>query len=60
MNMVELQHISKSFGAVQALTDAGIQLAGGQTHVLLGENGAGKTTLMRILYGMMLRKSPST
>jgi len=53
MNMVELQHISKSFGAVQALTDASIQLEGGQTHVLLGENGAGKTTLMRILYGMM-------
>lgn len=53
MNMVELQHISKSFGAVKALTDASIQLAGGQTHVLLGENGAGKTTLMRILYGMM-------
>lgn len=53
MNMVELQHISKSFGAVQALADASIQLVGGQTHVLLGENGAGKTTLMRILYGMM-------
>ena len=53
MSIVELQHISKSFGAVQALTDAGIRLEGGQTHVLLGENGAGKTTLMRILYGMM-------
>ena len=53
MNTVELQHISKSFGSVQALTDASIRLEGGQTHVLLGENGAGKTTLMRILYGMM-------
>lgn len=53
MNMVELRHISKRFGPVQALADVSILLEGGQTHVLLGENGAGKTTLMRILYGMM-------
>jgi general nucleoside transport system ATP-binding protein len=44
--------ISKSFGAVRALTDADLELAVGEVHGLVGGNGAGKTTLMNVLYGL--------
>ncbi len=47
-----LRHAAKSFGAVQALTDASIELFPGEAHALVGENGAGKSTLVKILAGV--------
>ena len=47
-----LEHIDKSFGTVQALSDASLWVRRGTIHAVLGENGAGKTTLMRVAYGM--------
>ncbi|MCC7195322.1 MAG: ABC transporter ATP-binding protein [Gemmatimonadaceae bacterium] len=44
--------IVKRFGAVLANRDAGIEVAQGEIHALVGENGAGKSTLMKILSGM--------
>ena len=49
---LELSHISKVFGSVQALRGADFVLAKGEVHALLGENGAGKSTLMHVAYGM--------
>jgi simple sugar transport system ATP-binding protein len=49
---LELEHIGKRFGALQALDDATLIVRRGTVHALLGENGAGKTTLMKIAYGM--------
>jgi simple sugar transport system ATP-binding protein len=49
---LELEHIGKRFGALQALDDATLIVRRGTVHALLGENGAGKTTLMKIGYGM--------
>ncbi|MBS1705550.1 MAG: ABC transporter ATP-binding protein [Armatimonadetes bacterium] len=43
--------ISKSFGAVHALTDVSAEFLPGEIHAVLGENGAGKSTLMSILSG---------
>ena len=48
-----LRHISKQFGGVLALDDAGIQVRPRTIHALLGENGAGKTTLMHIASGFV-------
>jgi ABC-type sugar transport system ATPase subunit len=42
---------SKSFGAVQALTDVTLEFRFGEVTALLGENGAGKSTLIRLCSG---------
>lgn len=46
------EHISRRFGAVQALSDVTFSAAERTIHALLGENGAGKTTLIRALSGL--------
>jgi general nucleoside transport system ATP-binding protein len=49
---LRLSAISKRFGAVQAVTNADLEIRSGQVLALLGENGAGKSTLMKLLYGV--------
>ncbi len=51
---LELDAITKRFGAVTALDGAAITVQAGTVHALLGENGAGKSTLMRIAFGMLV------
>ena len=47
--MIEVQHVSKSFGEKVALSDVSLQFPEGKIFGLLGPNGAGKTTLIRII-----------
>jgi simple sugar transport system ATP-binding protein len=49
--ILEMHHISKTFGAVTALVDASIRLRRGEVLALVGDNGAGKSTLIKILSG---------
>ncbi len=49
--VLELQQISKRFGALLANDAISLTLYQGEILALLGENGAGKTTLMNILFG---------
>lgn len=53
MPILEMKHISKSFGGSQALKDVHLSVEEGEIHALLGENGAGKSTLMNILTGVL-------
>jgi D-xylose transport system ATP-binding protein len=49
--LVEMRHIGKSFGGVQAVNDVSLSLYAGEVVALLGHNGAGKSTLMKMLAG---------
>lgn len=54
---LEMQHITKSFEGVKALTDMQLQVKPGEIHALVGENGAGKSTLIRVLSGVHIPDS---
>src|SRR5499427_10100432 len=51
--LVEVSHVTKSFGAKVALNDISFSIPPGQICGLLGPNGAGKTTLFRLLMGIL-------
>lgn len=51
MSALELNAISKRFGAIHALTDVSLRLQGGEVVGLMGDNGAGKSTLVKIIAG---------
>ena len=48
----QMEHISKRFGATQALADVSLRLFPGEVHALIGENGAGKSTLIKVMTGI--------
>ncbi len=50
--VLALRDAHKSFGAVQALRGAHLELYAGESHALVGENGAGKSTLIKVLAGV--------
>ena len=55
---LQLQHLSKCYGAKQAVNDVSTVLTPG-VYGLLGANGAGKTTLMRMICGVLKPTSGS-
>jgi D-xylose transport system ATP-binding protein len=51
-SLLALGHISKRFGAVQALTDVDFSVEPGEVVALVGDNGAGKSTLVKTIAGV--------
>jgi len=50
---VELQEVSKHFGAVVAVDKLSLTIRRGEVFGLLGPNGAGKTTTVRMICGLL-------
>ncbi len=56
---IQVQHISKSFKNVQALSDISFDVKNGELFGLIGPDGAGKTTLFRILTTLLIANEGS-
>ena len=50
---VELEHVSKSFGAKVVLNDVSLRVDRGSIMVMLGPSGTGKSVLLRCLVGLL-------
>jgi len=50
--LLDLEHISKRFGGLQALKDVSLTLYPGEVLALAGDNGAGKSTLIKTISGV--------
>lgn len=50
--ILELRHITKSFGTSEVLRDIDIKIGKGEFITLLGPSGCGKTTILRIIAGL--------
>src|SRR5919202_4438115 len=52
MELIQLHHLSKSYGRVAAVQDLSLTLNPGRVTGLIGANGAGKSTTLRMLLGL--------
>ena len=52
MSLLTVEHISKSFGGIKAVSDFSFQVGKGQIVSIIGPNGAGKTTVFNLLTGI--------
>ncbi len=53
MSRVEVDRVSKHYGAVRALDDVSLRFEDGEFFGLLGPSGSGKTTLLRAIAGFV-------
>lgn len=58
-NVLEISHLCKRFGDVQAVQDLSFQVRQGELFAFLGVNGAGKSTTINIICGQLARDSGS-
>jgi ABC-2 type transport system ATP-binding protein len=51
--MIQLDHVSKMYGAKTAVRDLTLDIAAGELFAFLGPNGAGKTTTIKMMVGLL-------
>ncbi|WP_178006329.1 ABC transporter ATP-binding protein [Mediterraneibacter sp.] len=52
MEMIRLEHVTKSFGGHKALDDVSIAVEEGEFLTVIGRSGCGKTTMLRMINGL--------
>ncbi|XOV90407.1 MAG: ABC transporter ATP-binding protein [Pseudomonadota bacterium] len=57
--MIEIDHLRKSFGALNAVDDITFSVSPGEILGFLGPNGAGKSTTMKVITGFLAPTSGS-
>jgi ABC-type dipeptide/oligopeptide/nickel transport system ATPase subunit len=53
MNILEVQHLVKSFGSTRAVDDVSFSILAGENLAIVGESGCGKTTLAKMIMGLV-------
>ena len=56
-NIIEIEHLHKSYGKVAAVQDLSFRVKEGELFAFLGVNGAGKSTTINILCGQLAKNS---
>ena len=51
--MIEVKHISKSFGSLQVLEDVSLDVHDGEKLAIIGRSGSGKSVLMKHFVGLL-------
>lgn len=57
--MLQVEHLSKSFGSYKALDDMNFTIEDGKILGLIGQNGAGKTTTFRLILDFLSKDAGS-
>ena len=53
MNILRIEHLSKSFGKHRVIEDLSLEVPEGAIFGFIGQNGAGKTTTMKMILGLL-------
>lgn len=58
-NIIDVQHVSKSYGALKAVDDLSFDVKQGEIFAMLGPNGSGKSTTIRMILDILKPDSGS-
>ena len=57
MELIRLEHVTKSFGTQKVLDDLSFTVNEGEFLTVIGRSGCGKTTMLRMINGLRMREA---
>ena len=52
MNLLEMNHVKKSFGGLEVIRDISLHVGEGEIVSIIGPSGSGKSTLLNMMAGL--------